>query len=128
MTATHDSGVIRAGRWLRTLTRIRLVLTAAAIAFVGLWAFGALAPIPAVAGFVLIVLAALVATASAEAMPAALPRDEPPAPRVGDPLIEAVLAGLPDPVVALDGRGDVVALNAQAAAVAPALRPGESVS
>ena len=48
--------------------------------------------------------------------------------RIGDPLIEAVLAGLPDPVVALDHRGDVVALNARAAAVAPALRPGESVS
>ena len=58
----------------------------------------------------------------------ALPRDEPRAPRIGDPLIEAVLAGLPDPVVALDHRGDVVALNARAAAVAPALRPGESVS
>src|SRR5262249_15072453 len=38
------------------------------------------------------------------------------------------LAGLPDPVVALDHRGDVVALNARAASVAPALRPGESVS
>jgi len=31
-------------------------------------------------------------------------------------------------VVALDHRGDVVALNVRAAAVAPALRPGESVS
>src|SRR5215472_5203525 len=59
---------------------------------------------------------------------ALLPRDEPRAPRIGDPLIEAVLAGLPDPVVALDHRGDVVALNIRAAAVAPALRPGGSVS
>jgi two-component system phosphate regulon sensor histidine kinase PhoR len=39
-----------------------------------------------------------------------------------------VLAGLPDPVVALNRQGDVVALNAQASAVAPALRRGEPVS
>ena len=37
-------------------------------------------------------------------------------------------SAVPDPVVALDHRGDVVALNARAAAIAPALRPGESVS
>ena len=48
--------------------------------------------------------------------------------RIGDPLVEAVLAGLPDPVVALDRRGDVVALNAQAGTLAPALRRGEPVS
>jgi two-component system phosphate regulon sensor histidine kinase PhoR len=107
---------------------MRLVLTAAAIVFAGLWMFGALAPIPALAGFVLIAAAALVAAASAEATPAALPRDEPSAPHVGDPLIESVLAGLPDPVVALDHRGDVVALNTQASTVALALRRGEPVS
>ena len=43
-------------------------------------------------------------------------------------MIEAVLAGLPDPVVALDRLGDVVALNARASAMAPALRRGEPVS
>ena len=48
--------------------------------------------------------------------------------RVGEPLIEAVLAGLPDPVVALNRNGDVVALNARASAIAPALRRGEPVS
>ena len=48
--------------------------------------------------------------------------------RVGEPLIEAVLAGLPDPVVALNRNGDVVALNARASAIAPALRHGEPVS
>jgi two-component system phosphate regulon sensor histidine kinase PhoR len=44
------------------------------------------------------------------------------------PLIEAVLAGLPDPVVALDNHGEVVALNAPARLIAPALRRGEPVS
>src|SRR5437764_387272 len=66
--------------------------------------------------------------AGVEVAPAIVPRSEPPTARIGDPLIEAVLAGLPDPVVALDHRGDVVALNARARAVAPALRPGEPVS
>src|SRR6516225_5071252 len=101
MTATHDSGATRPARWLHGLKRTRFVLIAAAV---------------------------LIATANAETTPAFLPRAEPRAPRIGDPLIEAVLAGLPDPVVALDHRGDVVALNARAASVAPALRPGESVS
>ncbi len=39
-----------------------------------------------------------------------------------------MLAGLPDPVVALDPQGEVVALNARASAIAPALRRGEPVS
>ena len=122
----HDS--VRVGRWVARFRRMRLVLVATAIAFAGLWLFGATAALPALAGFVLVALAALIASARGDIAPAALARDEPRAPRVGDPLIEAVLAGLPDPVVALDRRGDVVALNARATAVAPALRPGEPVS
>ena len=126
MTVIHDS--VRVGRWVERFRRMRLVLAATAIAFAGLWLFGATAALPALAGFVLVALAALIASARGDITPAALARDEPRARRVGDPLIEAVLAGLPDPVVALDRRGDVVALNARAIAVAPALRPGEPVS
>jgi two-component system, OmpR family, phosphate regulon sensor histidine kinase PhoR len=128
MTATHDGESLRPSRWVYGLKRTRLVLAAAAIVFIGLWALGAIAAGAALAGFVLIAGATLIAAASGEAAPAAVPRSEPPAARIGDPLIEAVLAGLPDPVVALDRRGDVVALNARAAAVAPALRTGEPVS
>ncbi len=115
-------------RWLERLRRLRLVLATAAIVFAGLWAIGALAAAPALLGFALIALAAMVASGRVEATPAAAPKDGPAAPRVGDPLIEAVLAGLPDPVVALDQRDDVVALNARASAVAPALRRGEPIS
>ena len=104
------------------------MLAATAIVFAGLWAIGSLAPVPALAGFVLVAAAALVATADAEAMSPALHSAASAAPRIGDPLIEAVLAGLPDPVVALDHRSDVVALNAQASEVAPGLRRGEPVS
>src|SRR5215831_10971100 len=128
MTATHGSGATRPARWLHGLKRTRLVLAAAAVAFGALWLLGAIAAGPALAGFALIAAAVLIATANAETVPAFLPRAEQRASRIGDPLIEAVLAALPDTVVALDHRGDVVALNARAAAIAPALRPGESVS
>src|ERR1700704_748658 len=104
MTATHDSRTVQPSRWLPGLKRARLALAAAAVAFGALWALGAIAAGPAFAGFALI----------AAAVPALLPRDEPRTPRIGDPLIEAVLTGLPDPVVALDHRGDVVALNVRA--------------
>jgi two-component system phosphate regulon sensor histidine kinase PhoR len=42
--------------------------------------------------------------------------------------LEAVIAGLPDPVIALDGNGRVLTLNERARALAPALRQGEPVS
>src|ERR1700716_2838017 len=117
MTATHDSESGRPARWLARLRRVRSLLAAAVIVFAGLWITGALAALPALAGFVLITAAALIATGNTAAIPTASQRDTPPAPQVGDPLIEAVLAGLPDPVVALNRQGDVVALNAQASAV-----------
>jgi two-component system, OmpR family, phosphate regulon sensor histidine kinase PhoR len=128
MTATHDSEDSRGGRWFRQLNSRRLLLATIAMVFAGLWEGGALAALPALAGFAIIAAAVLIGAASAEATLAASPKDEPPAPRVGDPLIEAVLAGLPDPIVALNRQGDVVALNAQASAVAPTLRRGEPVS
>ncbi|MGV3633102.1 MAG: ATP-binding protein [Pseudorhodoplanes sp.] len=48
--------------------------------------------------------------------------------RDGDDLITDVIAALPDPTVLLDADGRVVALNASASAVAPALRRGEPAS
>jgi two-component system phosphate regulon sensor histidine kinase PhoR len=43
-------------------------------------------------------------------------------------LLEAVIAGLPDAAVALDRDGRVLAFNAEAAVLAPALRRGDPVS
>jgi two-component system, OmpR family, phosphate regulon sensor histidine kinase PhoR len=128
MTATHDSERSRSSRWRSRLVRLRVLLAATAVLFLVLWAGGALTALPALAGFVLVAAAALIGAATAEATPSALPRNEPPVARVGDPLIEAVLAGLPDPVVALNRQGDVVALNPRAGDIAPALRRGEPVS
>src|SRR5260221_4316361 len=97
MTATHDAGAARPAPWLDGLKRTRFVLAAAALAFGALWLLGAIAAAPALAGFALIAAAVLIATASEETTPALLPRDEPRAPRIGDPLIEAVFARLPGP-------------------------------
>jgi two-component system phosphate regulon sensor histidine kinase PhoR len=48
--------------------------------------------------------------------------------RIDPALIDAVIAGLPDPVVVLDGQTRVVAFNAPAGRLAPALRAGEPAS
>jgi len=43
-------------------------------------------------------------------------------------LLDTVISGMPDPVVVLDQDGRVIAFNAQASAIAPALRLGEPAS
>jgi two-component system, OmpR family, phosphate regulon sensor histidine kinase PhoR len=129
MTAIHDNGdETRPAGWLARLRRARLVLIVAGVVFAVLWESGALAAIPTLAAFTIIAVAVLLRTVSAETASRTLPRDDAPRLRVGDPVVEAVLAGMPDPVVALDRSGDVVALNARVSAIAPALRRGEPVS
>src|SRR5262245_20523571 len=123
-----DDNVLRFGRWLDRVRRIRLVIAAAAIVLGGLWAAGVLPLLPALAGFALIAAAALVGAAGATAARQEVARDNRQVLRAGDALIESILSGLPDPVVALDAHGEVVALNARASAIAPALRRGEPVS
>jgi two-component system, OmpR family, phosphate regulon sensor histidine kinase PhoR len=129
MTVIQDGGRSwRLGPWIDRLRRARFVLIVAAVVFAVLWESGALATGPALLAFAIIAVAVLIRAASGETARAAQPRDDRPALRVGDPLVEAVLAGFPDPVVALDRHGDVVALNTRASAIAPALRRGEPVS
>ena len=43
-------------------------------------------------------------------------------------LLDAVVSGMPDPVVVLDQDGRVLAFNTEAIAIAPALRRGEPAS
>jgi two-component system phosphate regulon sensor histidine kinase PhoR len=129
MTAIHDGGRrVGLSPWLDRLKRARFVLFVAAAVFAVLWESGTLNTEPALASFAVIAIAVLVRAAGGEIARAVLPRDDVPALRVGDPLVEAVLAGMPDAVVALDRHNNVVALNARAAAMAPALRRGEPVS
>jgi two-component system phosphate regulon sensor histidine kinase PhoR len=56
------------------------------------------------------------------------PLAAPPAVITGDAMIGTVIAGIPDPVVALDREGRVLAINAPAEALAPGLRRGEPAS
>ncbi len=126
MTATHDTTFTRSRGWLLNLSRMRLLLAAAALVLAGLWAIGAVAVPTAASGFLLIALAALMAPATREVTPPALRSSETPI--NPESPIEAVLAGLPDPVVVLDHHGDVVALNALASTLAPGLRRGAPLS
>jgi two-component system phosphate regulon sensor histidine kinase PhoR len=104
---------------------VRLVIITAAIVFAVLAMTDDLAVAYAFLSFSVVALVALLALRadgeeSRMAQPAAVAER-------GDPL-RAVVAGLPDPVIALDREGRVLALNDRARALAPALRLGEPVS
>jgi len=123
--ADHEDALLRFVDWL---LRARLVLAAAVVVFGALWAFGFVAIGPALAGVVLICAAALFMVARGAATREASAPIMPLAGASEGALVEAVLSGLPDAVVALDPHGTVVALNARANALAPALRRGEPIS
>ena len=106
--------------------RAGLVLGAAALVFIVLSAAGLLPVAYSVAGFAVIAAAAIAALRSLDR------QDRLDRPiitvQTGDDLLRTFIAGLPDPVVALDREGRVIALNDRARALAPALRQGEPVS
>jgi PAS domain-containing protein len=112
----------RAARARTVGRRVLLVIGAAAIVFAGLAMTGALAAALALAGFGIIAAAALVAIRnggqSAQLSPVLAVSE-----RADDPL-RTIVAGLPDPVIALDRDGRVLARNEPARALAPALRLG----
>ena len=105
---------------------IRVVIVAATIVFGGFVALGAISSGYGLLGFVILVLAALLASRATEEA-GRLARPVAVAERPGEPL-EAVIAGVPDPVIALDRNGRVLTVNESARSLAPALRLGEPVS
>jgi two-component system phosphate regulon sensor histidine kinase PhoR len=122
MSLAEDRASLTAKRWRGG----RLVVAADAIVFAGLAIAGILPVAYAFAGFAVVAAAALLAIRAGSeddrlALPVAIAEG-------GDDLLRAVVAGLPDPVVALDRDGRVLALNERARALAPALRQGEPVS
>ena len=123
--ASSEAG--RPEHWLGRLKRARLVLSIIAIAVGLLWLTGVLDAMPALVTLGAVIVAVL-ATAGGEALPAALRPGERPAMRIDERLVGSVLTGLPDPVIALDRHGGVLAMNAGASMIAPGLRRGEPVS
>ena len=108
------------------LRGMRFVTVTTAIVFAALAIVGALGVGYAIAGLAIVLAAAFFALRPGEE-PGALARPVAVSERTGASL-EAVVAGLPDPVIALDRNGRVLALNERARALAPALRMGEPVS
>jgi two-component system, OmpR family, phosphate regulon sensor histidine kinase PhoR len=72
--------------------------------------------------------AGMVGEAARHRSPAVAPAQRGSAAVLSSESINAMLVGLPDPVVALDRDGIVLAFNAPASALAPALRAGEPAS
>lgn len=111
--------------WLRKQPARRL-LVVAGIILTGFVTFGMLD-----LRYALLILAAF--TAIGLLLPL---RGKSASPRIGDTsdaepagrVLETILGGLPDPVVATDRDGLVIALNAHAQRLAPALRRGEPAS
>ena len=123
MSLNEDRGLLAT----RPHRGVLLVIAATAIVFAGLAAAGTLAAAYAIAGFAIVAAAALVSMRAVEkneglARPVAIFE------RGDNDLLRALVAGLPDPVVALDRDGRVLALNERARALAPALRQGEPVA
>ncbi len=103
-----------------------VVIAAAALVFTVFAVAGALPFAYAIAGFAVVAAAVAVTLRSTQendrlAQPTANVQ-------TGDDLLRTLVAGLPDPVVALDRDGRVLALNDRVRALAPALRQGEPVS
>jgi len=106
----------------------RRALAAAAVVLVALVAAGALGFGYALAAVAVVIAAAWIGSGRRTQIGAVSSLPERRGPRLADPLVEAVIAGLPDPVIVLDREGRVLALNPPAGRMAPALRRGEPAS
>ena len=105
------------------LLAARGVLVAAGLLLLGFAAFNLLSVFYALLGLAVIAAAAVVGP-GASVPPRTGRAPENPGPGIGSPWIETLIGKLPDPVIVLDRDGRVVAFNAQASAMAPALSRG----
>jgi two-component system phosphate regulon sensor histidine kinase PhoR len=110
------------------MLQARLVLAGAAAVLAAFAAAGTLSVLQALGGFVVIAAAAVISLARANEGAGPHLAEPSPALASAGSLLEIVIGGIPDPVVALDREGRVLALNAQAEAMAPALRRGDPAS
>ena len=118
----------RMTRVLGGMVQARLVLAAAGFVFVVLAAAGRLSVLEALGGFAIIAAVAIIRGVRTDDRVGPTSAVSSPALAPGDPMLEMVIAAMPDPVVALDREERVLALNAPAESIAPALRRGEAAS
>ncbi len=127
MTATQHREDQRAP-WIAQIGGARLVFLAAAIVLVSLAAADVLRLAYAAVGLAIVAAAAVIADLARPRLPGVNPAISRADAQMPAAAVDAMLAGLPDSVVALDRDGIVIAFNARAGALAPALRRGEPAS
>ena len=120
--------VVMPGGAMRRFLRTRPVLVIAAVLFAGLVQFAGLAPIPAVIGFAVIALAVLIREAALPGTDDASIYGERTGPLIADRMVDAIIAGLSDPALALAPDSQVVAFNASAQQILPGISRGEPIS
>ncbi|NWG23505.1 MAG: PAS domain-containing protein [Pseudorhodoplanes sp.] len=116
--------------YARILRRYAGVISALAggFLFVAFYRLGELSGAHALIGLAAVIAAAWIAYLASETSSNAESR-RPQARAFGsDQLLQVVVAAIPDPALALDRDGRVLALNARVTGIAPALRRGEPVS
>ena len=129
MTATNDRGESRRQpeSWSARLWGARLIAVAAAGVLLAFVLTGGLTAVQACIGFVIVMSAALISGRQYDQPDTARLLAQSDKLGAAEPLLASVLAGLPDPVIALDRAGTVLALNERAGAILPALRRNEPV-
>lgn len=108
--------------WSDRLRDSAIVLLVAGLAMAALVLFGELSPLRASIVFACIAAASLVPW---QLHDGEAKREEMSVVPVEQPVVRAIVGGIPDPAVLLDRAGRVIHLNAAAAQLAPALRKGE---
>ncbi|MDQ2953649.1 MAG: hypothetical protein M3R18_01755, partial [Pseudomonadota bacterium] len=97
-------------------------LAATGVVFAVLYELGDLSAGRALTAFAFILIAAWIGRLLRRRGAEEIAQPESQSSRMGEELRDALIAAFPDPVIVLDPAGRILALNAQAAAMAPALR------
>ncbi|MEX1083845.1 MAG: ATP-binding protein, partial [Xanthobacteraceae bacterium] len=105
--------------------RAVLVIAAAAIVIAVFVAEAAVGIDQALAGLAILSAVALLAGVQRRQADSARAAGEQAQVPFSDSILETVIAGLPDPVMAVDREGRILAFNAKASLIAPVLRRGE---
>ena len=127
-TSTRREDTAQAAAFIRQrLLATRNILIAAGLLLFGFAAFGALSFAEAFIGFAVLAGTALIRSEHVAWKAPPVTLAEPSTPRTA-PLLDALIAGLPAPVIVLDRDTRVLGFNARAGTLAPALRRGEPAS